>query len=426
MAAAIFDLELLEAGTRLAAALGCGLLVGVERERRKGRGPARALAGMRSFAITSVLGCACMLAGGLPLTTVGAALVAGLTVAAYWRSRSRDPGVTTEIALLLTFVIGALCVESLPLAAALAVGLTALLAARRPMHRFARHWLSTGEMRDGLFLGALALLALPLMPDRPLWGPALNPYVITRLLVLLLGIQALAHLAGRLLRTRHAMALSAFASGFVSSTATIASLGLKVRQAEAPPKASAGAALLSCVATLAQLLVVAASISAAWLKLLWLPALAGMAIALLWGGWLIRSGTSANTDLDISEAKPAAPERMFSLREALVIAALLSGIQAAVYALGLWLGDAGLLVGTLLASLFEVHAAMAALFVQASPDAANSTSLVRAVALGVTVHALAKCVNAGLSGGAAYARAFIPGQLVHTTVCVGLLVSLVH
>ena len=43
MAADILDPALMHAAARLAAALGCGLLVGVERERRKGRGPARAL-----------------------------------------------------------------------------------------------------------------------------------------------------------------------------------------------------------------------------------------------------------------------------------------------------------------------------------------------------------------------------------------------
>ena len=424
MTVELFELDLLKSVTRLAAALGCGLMVGVERERRKGRGPGRALAGMRSFAITAVLGCACMLLGGLSLAIVGAASVGGLTVAAYWRSRSRDPGVTTEVALMLNFVIGALCVKSLALAAALALGLTALLAARRPMHRFARHWLSTGEVRDGLFLGALALLALPLMPDKPLWGPALNPYVITRLLVLLLGIQALAHLAGRFLRARHAMALSAFASGFVSSTATIASLGLKVREARASAQASAGAALLSCVATLTQLLAVAASISVVWLKLLWLPASIGALIALFWGGWLIRLGTSASAESEALKDAPTVPARMFSLRQALLIAVLLTAIQAAVYGLGLWLGDAGLLAGTLLASLFEVHAAMAAVFVQGAPDATGGAGLVRAVALGVVVHAVAKCVNAGWSGGAAYARAFIPGQVVHTAVFVVLLVFL--
>lgn len=419
MPAEILGSYWLDAGARLAAALGCGLLAGTERERRKGQGPDRALAGIRSFSLASVLGCACMLTGGLPLVVVGAAMVAGLSVAGHWRSRSGDPGVTTEIALLLTYVIGVICVQSLPLAAALAVGMTVLLAAREPMHRFALHWLSEAEIRDGLLLGALALMALPLVPDRPLWGPVLNPYVITQLLVLLLGIQALAHFAGRLLASRDAMALSAFASGFASSTATIASLGLKVRKGHAPAKASAGAALLSCVATLLQLLVVAASISGAWLKLLWLPSLAGAVVALLWGAWVVRAGTADARS--VTDQKPPAQGRVFSLREALLIAALLTGIQAGVHGLSLWLGDAGLLAGTLLASLFEVHSAMVAIFVQGLPEAPGGDTLVRALALGVVVHALAKCVNAGVTGGAAYAWAFAPGQLVHTAVFVGLI-----
>src|SRR5437868_2439697 len=41
---------------RLAAALGIGLLVGVEREHKKGEGAARAPAGIRSFTLTAMLG----------------------------------------------------------------------------------------------------------------------------------------------------------------------------------------------------------------------------------------------------------------------------------------------------------------------------------------------------------------------------------
>ena len=44
----------------LATALGCGLLVGLDRERRKLRGPRRPLAGLRTFALTSVSGAAAM------------------------------------------------------------------------------------------------------------------------------------------------------------------------------------------------------------------------------------------------------------------------------------------------------------------------------------------------------------------------------
>jgi uncharacterized membrane protein YhiD involved in acid resistance len=44
-------------------ALGIGLLIGAERERRKGVGPGRAAAGIRTFAITSVLGAVSMRLG---------------------------------------------------------------------------------------------------------------------------------------------------------------------------------------------------------------------------------------------------------------------------------------------------------------------------------------------------------------------------
>src|SRR3989344_2759600 len=100
----------------LASAAGCGLLMGIERERRKGAGPDRALAGVRSFTLASLGGAA-------------AALTAGpvLAVVAYARDRSGDPGVTTEIALFLAYLIGVTCARDQLLAAALAVVVTGLL-----------------------------------------------------------------------------------------------------------------------------------------------------------------------------------------------------------------------------------------------------------------------------------------------------------
>lgn len=424
---ALISVTVNDAAAALAAALGCGLLIGIERERRKGEGPTRRLAGMRSFALASVTGAAGMLAGGLWLALVGAVFLAALGVLAYARSPSDDPGITTEVALLLTCFIGMLCTWSLPVAAGLAVGLTALLAGREPMHHFARQWLTPVEVRDGIVLCALVLIALPLMPDRPLWGPVLNPHLLTRLLALLLAIQALAHLARRLMRSRQALMLSAVSAGFVSSTAAIASFGIEVREGRAKPGANAGAGLLTCVATMLQLLVVAAAVQPAWLRLLWLPCLAGAVMAGLWGGWLVRHGT-----LEVAEV-PGGPatrpggvavpvdERMFSLRNAALVALLLTGIQAAVQGLRLWLGDAGLVAGTMLAALFELHSAIAAVLAQAPPDSAQGGALLRAVMLGLCVHGVAKSVTAWVGGGGAYALRLVPGLLGHTGVCVGLL-----
>ena len=149
--------------------------------------------------------------------------------------------------------------------------------------RYAR--LQPGEVRSGLILAALALLVYPLAPNTPLWQGVLNPQVVVRLVIVLLVIQSLAHVAKRLMQARHAVALSALASGFVSSTATIGSLGMEVRAGRATLRAHAGAAVLSCVATMAQILVVAATVQPQWLAQLWLAALAGGGVAGAVGWW---------------------------------------------------------------------------------------------------------------------------------------------
>src|SRR5271165_1261941 len=135
------------AGTRLsmmserillgfAAALGSGLLIGIERERRKGRGPHRALAGVRTFSLAAVAGAGARSTGQDILVIAGAALIVVLAGISYWRDRSRDPGVTTEMALFVTYILGVVAMGEPALAAGGAVVVTTLLASRSSLHRF--------------------------------------------------------------------------------------------------------------------------------------------------------------------------------------------------------------------------------------------------------------------------------------------------
>lgn len=422
--ASMFPMDLSAAAAVLATALGCGLLIGIERERRKGAGPGRAFAGLRTFALTCVVGAVAALTGSQGLVVTGALLVALLAGVAYWRDRSEDPGATTEMALLLTYFIGVLCLWSLPLAAAIAVALTALLAGREPLHRFASHWLRPGEVRDGIVLAALVLIGLPLLPNRPFWGAVLNPHVIGQLLALLLSVQSLAHVCRRLLQAREAVALSALASGFVSSTATIATLGLAVREGRSDARLMAGGGLISCVSTQCQLVLVAAAVQPVWLSVLWLPALAGAAVVGAWGWWLLRGATSEGVKGAASspraEGVPGAPsDRMFSLTGAAGVVVLLTAIQAMVHGLELWLGEAGLIVGTMVAALADLHAAMAAVFSSSGGTLSGSRTL--PVMLALLVHAGSKSATAGLVGGRRYLMWLGPGLWVHTLVVLALL-----
>ncbi|AOW15873.1 hypothetical protein LPB72_12425 [Hydrogenophaga crassostreae] len=417
-------IDLAASAAVLATALGCGLLIGIERERRKGTGPGRAFAGLRTFALTCVVGAVAALTGLAGLMVAGALLVAGLAGVAYWRDRSEDPGATTEIALLLTYLIGVLCVWSLPLAAAIAVGLTALLAGREPLHRFANHWLSHGEVRDGIILAALVLMALPLVPNRPFWGPVLNPYLIVQLLALLLAVQSVAHLCRRLLQAREAVAFSALASGFVSSTATIATMGLAVREGRSGARLMAGGGLVSCVSTQVQILLVAAAVQPVWVTVLWMPTLVGAFMAAAWGWWLLQGAPAeavdgAGSSPRIEGLPGETGDRMFSLQGAALVVVLLSAIQALVHGLDLWLGEAGLIGGTMIASLADLHAAMAAVFASSGADLSSNDAV--PVMLALAVHAGSKSVTAGLVGGRRYLLWLAPGLWAHTLLVIILL-----
>ena len=185
--------------TSLALALGIGLLIGVERERRKGHGPRRAFAGVRSFTLVALMGGLLQWLNQVWLVALAGGLVVTLAAIAYWRDRSRDPGITTELALFVTFVLGVLTVPYPAVAAAGGVVVVALLAGREPLQHFSTRTLSAQELRDALVLAAAALIVLPLTPDRSLtWLAGVNPRAVWYLVVLIMGVQALGHVAQRL------------------------------------------------------------------------------------------------------------------------------------------------------------------------------------------------------------------------------------
>ena len=120
----------------LAVALGIGLLIGAERERRKGSGPLRSPAGIRTFAVTSLAGAISFLVGGQTMLAITTAGIIALIALAYWRGHEEDPGLTTEIALTVTVLLGGLSIQHPALAGGLAVAVAIVLAAKTRLHRF--------------------------------------------------------------------------------------------------------------------------------------------------------------------------------------------------------------------------------------------------------------------------------------------------
>ena len=174
---------------RLVVALGVGLMIGAERERRKGVGRHRSAAGVRTFALTALAGGISFLIGREFLVAVAAAAVAIFGVVSYRRTAPVDPGLTSEMALFATLLLGALAMDRPDLAAGLGVVVTVLLAIRRSLHRFLRDLLTEQEAHDALLFAAASLVILPLVPNHPI-GPydVLNPRRFWELIVLVMAI----------------------------------------------------------------------------------------------------------------------------------------------------------------------------------------------------------------------------------------------
>ncbi|WP_248805324.1 MgtC/SapB family protein [Pseudomonas sp. MWU13-2100] len=399
-------METLIHATNLASALGLGLLVGFERERKKGEGADRRFAGLRTFALTSLLGYVGLLLGGPLLLSALTLALAMLASMAYFKRRSEDPGMTTGVALLLVLLLGALCNSKAGLAVALAVILTLLLNFRQSLHRFALNQLSETEVKDGLILATAALVIMPLVPNAFI-GPyqAINPRSICLLTVLIMGVSALGHVAIRVLGARYGLSLAAIASGFVSSTATIAAMGSRARQQPELMQQAATAAILSNLATTILLSLVLSAISPATLVRLWLPFLLGSAVTLSYTLRLVNS-----TDTQIGQ--PINVGHAFNLKLTLMVATGISSLFFVTSALQARFGISGLFAASMLGGLADVHSASAsvAALVKSGQLLAESARWPILAAFGTNT--LSKCVMAWSSGGAAFARQVVPAQLL--------------
>jgi uncharacterized membrane protein (DUF4010 family) len=385
-------------------ALGIGLLIGAERERHKGEGRTRRSAGIRTFAAAALLGAVSRLVGGGEALAASGLAIAALAGLAYWRSRENDPGLTSEVTLVLTVFLGGFAMQAPALSAGVAVVVAVLLAARTPLHRFVRSVLTDLELNDALIFAIATLVVLPLLPNRPM-GPfdALNPHSLWIIVVLVLAISAAGHILVRMLGARYGLPLAGLASGFVSSVATIGAMG--ARAAKSPPMlgpATAGA-VLSTLATSIQLSVVVAAQSTATLRALAAPVVA-FAIASGAYGLIFTFGALRQEADSVAESGSA-----FSVPGALIFAGSLAVISLVSAALQAWLGEAGAMIGAGLGGFVDAHAAAISVAALVSSGKLTAAEAVMPILLGLSTNTISKVIAAGMSGGRAFTLRVFPG-----------------
>jgi uncharacterized membrane protein (DUF4010 family) len=405
----------------LIVALGVGLLVGIERERAHPKVRGEAVAGVRTFTIAAIAGAIAMLLGGallLATVVIGVGVLAGL---AYWRTLTESgPGLTTEVALILTLLLGGLSMIEPAAAGAVAVITALLLASRERMHHFASAVLTEDEIRSALILAGAVIVVLPLMPDAQM-GPynALNPRSIWKLVVLVLLIGAAGQAATRVLGPRFGLPISGLASGFVSSAATIGAMGARAVQTPEASGAAAAGAVLSTVATVIQMAVVVGAMSESALRAMTAPLLGAGLTAVAYGAVFTLLALRRNSDGGERRASSA-----FSVSAALIFAATLSVVLLGSAALREWFGEAGAIAAASIAGFVDTHSSAISIASLVANARLAPEDCVVPILAGFTTNTVTKVILAATSGGRDFALRVIPGViLVALGAWAGALVS---
>lgn len=224
----------------LGMAVGLGLLVGMERERS-----ASAIAGVRSFALITLLGALAVLlsreAGHWVVPAALLGIVAATVMGNVMRARTASsPGITTEVAVIVMFIVGALCISG-PRDVALVVAGTVymLLHFKAPMHRFIASLGKTDLTAIAQFV-LVSMVIFPLLPDQT-FGPydVLNPRQIWWLVMLVVSLSLLAYVAYKIAGARIGVLLAGVLGGMISSTATTLTQSRQARTSGHPEAACA-------------------------------------------------------------------------------------------------------------------------------------------------------------------------------------------
>lgn len=389
----------------LAAALGGGLLLGIERERRNSMNGAATTAGVRTFTTSALIGASCMLLNDVAVAAGGLA-TAALALCAYFRQEGDDTSLTTPLAMLAAFFLGALSLQDPKLGAGLAVALAMLLHSEEALHHFARRVLDARELSDVMLLATSLLIVLPLLPDHPVdpWS-AVNPRQVWLIAVLFIAINAAGHVALRAMGARLGLAIVGLLGGFVSSAATIAVMGQRARANPQHLQACVAAALFSCVATVLQLALVIGLMSMDMLLHLALPLIATATTTAGIAGLHAWRGRDA-----VPSDMPPALASHFALPHALLFAGIVALSLLFSSWLREWLGDAGVMATAALTGLVDVHAAAIGVTKLGSAAHVPLPAAGYALAVAFSTNSLMKCIAAG-AGGKRYAVQVAGGVL---------------
>jgi len=405
----MFDIEL---AIRLGAALGLGLLLGLERERK--RDAELLFGGVRTFALISLLGAlgAFMERELAQSWLVVAAFIAvsALVVMSYATTAARgELGITTEISALLAFIVGALCGwDHVAVASVATVVCLLLLTLKDFLHGLARR-VELADVEATLQFAVISVIILPLLPNETFGPPpidVINPYKIWLMVVLIAGLNFLGYVLVKIFGSEHGFLVTGILGGLVSSTAVTLSFSQRSRREPAMSSAFALAIVVAWTIMFIRVVVIVALVN--WdlarrlaLTLGWVASASVMASVFLW-----RRSRSNETGVVAAGANP------FELSEAIKFGLLFGIVTVIAKSAEVYLGATGLYLAGAVAGLTDVDAISLSMANHANSSPQSVKIAAYTIVIAVISNTLVKTGMAAFMGAPALRRTMISVTLL--------------
>ena len=390
------------------AALGLGMLIGMERERTRGAG--QTFAGVRTFSLVALFGAIAVFAGEQSgfHWIVGLAFLAilALVVSAYYiTAKSGEIGATTEVSVLITFFVGGICAwGEVGVAGAITVIAMLLLALKGWLHNLARR-IEPSDVEATLKFAIITLIILPLVPDTN-YGPAglevINPYKTWLMVVLIAGLNFVGYILVKVLGREHGLGITGLLGGLVSSTAVTLSFSQRSRTEPHLAPVLALAILLAWTVMFFRVVVEVGVVNFSLAKSLVLGMALMGAVSLVICLLLWRRGRSTE------KAEVESGHNPFELGDAIKFGGLFAVVIFVASAAQLYFGDNGLYLAGALAGLTDVDAIALSMANLAQQDPSSSDAAARTIVIAVISNTMVKCGMTIWLGAPSLRRTMIP------------------
>lgn len=337
----------------LAIALGVGMLVGLQRERSPS---STHVGGIRTFPLVTVLGAMCAMLSasfGPWLAVVSFAGVVAASILANIIGMKRgdpEPGMTTEVAMMVMFVIGVMLASGMrDVAVALGVGTAILLQVKQPLHNWARR-IGDRDIHAVLQFALITFIVLPVLPNQT-FGPfdVLNPYRIWLMVVLVVGISLAGYIAFRLLGKTNGTLVAGLVGGMISSTATTVSYARRARQSREIEGAACAIFLLSTLVSFGRVITEVRVVAPGYAGEIAMPVVVMAAAAMVCAALALMGHGRDGGEMP-EQGNPT------ELRSALVFGGLYAVVLLAVAAAKEYFGDAGIYAAAGISGLTDMDA----------------------------------------------------------------------